>query len=118
MAESSWPSARVGGKSKRSSKKIPFMSTISPTFGSSSSEPANARTTFRNGSTGTDFGPRDEWHHASKRVIRMNGEQPLVERRDRGVIRHAASVYGTSLEGVPLTVYLPDAGSAEIIVLA
>jgi murein peptide amidase A len=45
-------------------------------------------------------------------------EQPLVERRDRGVIRHASSVYGTSLEGVPLTVYLPDAGSAEIVILS
>ena len=50
----------------------------------------------------------------------MNREtgQRLVERRDRGVIRHASSVYGTSLEGVPLTVYLPDRGSAEIVVLA
>src|SRR5438552_10393566 len=45
-------------------------------------------------------------------------EQRLVERRDRGVIRHASSVYGASLEGVPLTVYLPDAASAEIMVLA
>ncbi len=42
----------------------------------------------------------------------------LVERRDRGVIRHAESVYGASLEGIPLTVYLPDNGSAEIVVLA
>ena len=41
----------------------------------------------------------------------------LVERRDRGIIRHAASSYGTSLEGLPLTVYLPDAG-AEAMVLA
>ncbi|MEA2163150.1 MAG: murein peptide amidase [Thermoanaerobaculia bacterium] len=50
----------------------------------------------------------------------MNGEakQPLVERRDRGVVRHAASVYGASLEGIPLTVYLPESGHAEIIVLA
>lgn len=45
-------------------------------------------------------------------------EQRLVERRDRGVIRHASSVYGASLEGIPLTVYLPDAGSTEIVVLA
>lgn len=42
----------------------------------------------------------------------------LVERRDRGVIRHASSVYGTSLAGIPLTVYLPGTGSAEIAVLA
>jgi murein peptide amidase A len=50
----------------------------------------------------------------------MNREtqQQLVERRDRGVIRHASSIYGASLEGVPLTVYLPDTASAEIVVLA
>jgi protein MpaA len=45
-------------------------------------------------------------------------EARLVGRRDRGVIRHAASVYGTSSEGVPLTVYLPDSGRAEIVILA
>jgi len=45
-------------------------------------------------------------------------EQRLVERRDRGVIRHASSVYGASAEGIPLTVYLPESGSAEIVVLA
>jgi protein MpaA len=50
----------------------------------------------------------------------MNREthQRLVERRDRGMIRHATSVYGASLEGVPLTAYLPDNGRAEIVVLA
>ena len=50
----------------------------------------------------------------------MNHEtqQRLVERRERGVIRHASSVYGASLEGIPLTVCLPDGGSAEIVVLA
>ncbi len=50
----------------------------------------------------------------------MNGEpqQRLVERRDRGVIRHASSVYGASLEGVPLIAYLPDTAHAEIVVLA
>jgi len=45
-------------------------------------------------------------------------EQRLVERREQGVIRHASSVYGASLERIPLTVYLPDRGSAEIVVLA
>jgi protein MpaA len=45
-------------------------------------------------------------------------EQRLVERRDRGVIRHASSVYGTSIDGIPLSVYLPDSGSAEIVILA
>lgn len=45
-------------------------------------------------------------------------EQKLVERRDRGVIRHASSVYGASVEGVPLTVFLPEPGTAEILVLA
>lgn len=45
-------------------------------------------------------------------------EQRLVERRDRGVIRHAGSVYGASVEGVPLTVHLPETGDAEIVILA
>jgi protein MpaA len=42
----------------------------------------------------------------------------LVERRDRGIIRHAGVAYGTSLEGIPLTVFLPDSGSAAIVLLA
>jgi murein peptide amidase A len=50
--------------------------------------------------------------------MNRNEQQHLVERRDRGVIRHASSVYGTSLEGVPLTLYLPENGSARIVVLA
>jgi hypothetical protein len=45
-------------------------------------------------------------------------EQRLVERRDRGLIRHAGAVYGASVEGVPLTVYHPDSGSAEIVIQA
>ena len=45
-------------------------------------------------------------------------EQRLVERRDRGVIRHASSIYGSSVEGIPLTVYLPESGSAAIVVVA
>ena len=50
----------------------------------------------------------------------MNREpqQRLVERRDRGVIRHASSAYGGSLEGAPLTVYVPDTAGVEIVVLA
>jgi murein peptide amidase A len=50
----------------------------------------------------------------------MNSEtqQPLVERRDRGVIRHAGESYGTSLDGIPLTVHLPESGGAEVVVLA
>ena len=50
----------------------------------------------------------------------MNREpqQRLVERRDRGVIRHASESYGASLDGVPLTVFLPETGRAEILVLA
>jgi murein peptide amidase A len=50
----------------------------------------------------------------------MNREtgQSLVERRDRGVIRHASSVYGASVDGIPLTVYLPEGGTTEIVVLA
>jgi protein MpaA len=45
-------------------------------------------------------------------------KQRLVERRERGVIRHASTVYGTSVDGIPLTVYLPDSQSAEMLVLA
>ncbi|MFZ2491053.1 MAG: murein tripeptide amidase MpaA [Thermoanaerobaculia bacterium] len=45
-------------------------------------------------------------------------EQRLVERRERGEIRHASKVYGTSVEGLPITVFLPDSGTAEIVVLA
>src|SRR5688500_5637183 len=44
--------------------------------------------------------------------------QRLVERRDRGTIRHTHSRYGTSLEGNPLTVFLPETGTAEIAILA
>lgn len=45
-------------------------------------------------------------------------EQRLVERRDRGVIRHASTAYGTSVDGTALTVYLPASGMAEILILA
>jgi protein MpaA len=34
------------------------------------------------------------------------------------VIRHASSVYGTSVEGLPLTVFLPDADTTDLVVLA
>ncbi|MGA7615188.1 MAG: murein tripeptide amidase MpaA [Thermoanaerobaculia bacterium] len=44
--------------------------------------------------------------------------QRLVERRERGTIRHPGTNYGTSVEGVPLTVFLPDSGSASILILA
>jgi murein peptide amidase A len=54
---------------------------------------------------------KDDW-------MNRKTQQRLVERRDRGVLRHASSVYGTSLEAVPLTVYLPDSWAAEIVVLA
>lgn len=40
-----------------------------------------------------------------------------VERPERGVIRHASSVYGTSRDGLPLTVWLPDDGKPEILIL-
>ena len=45
-------------------------------------------------------------------------ERQLVQRGDRGVIRHPISVYGASVDGIPLTVYLPDSGGAEIVILA
>jgi len=41
-------------------------------------------------------------------------ERSLVARHDRGVIRHQSSVYGTSVDGVPLTVY----GTGAILILA
>jgi protein MpaA len=34
------------------------------------------------------------------------------------VIRHAGSAYGASLDGIPLTVHLPDNGRADVLVLA
>lgn len=46
------------------------------------------------------------------------GTQRLVERRDRGIVRHTATQYGESVDGLPLTVYLPDSGNAEIVILA
>ena len=42
----------------------------------------------------------------------------LVPRHDRGVIRHASAMYGSSLDGIPLTVHLPDSGRADIVILA
>lgn len=45
-------------------------------------------------------------------------ELRMVERRERGVIRHSASRYGASVEGIPLSVYLPGDGAAGIVVLA
>src|SRR5579859_1995745 len=45
-------------------------------------------------------------------------QQRLVERRDRGTIRHSSSAYGTSVEGIPLTVYLPESQHAEVLILA
>ncbi len=48
----------------------------------------------------------------------MTRETELVARRDRGVIRNVNAVYGSSLEGVALSVYLPDGGDAAIVILA
>lgn len=45
-------------------------------------------------------------------------QQRLVARRERGAIRHARSVYGTSVEGVDLDVYLPDQNGTELLILA
>jgi len=42
----------------------------------------------------------------------------LVERRDRGILRHTSTTYGASVDGLPLSVYLPDASAAEILILA
>lgn len=50
----------------------------------------------------------------------MNQEtgRRLVERRDRGLVRHTSSIYGESLEGIPISVYLPADGNTEIVILA
>ena len=45
-------------------------------------------------------------------------EQRLVERRDRGVLRHAATTYGKSVDGVPLSVNLPPSNEADILIHA
>ena len=45
-------------------------------------------------------------------------EQRLVERRDRGVLRHPTTAYGASVDGIPLTVHLPESGRAEMLILA
>ncbi len=42
----------------------------------------------------------------------------LVPRADRGLIRHPSSVYGSSAEDLPLTVYLPDSKKTELLILA
>jgi protein MpaA len=42
----------------------------------------------------------------------------LVPRRDRGVLRHPHQTYGSSVDGLPLTVYMPDSRSAEVLILA
>jgi len=47
-----------------------------------------------------------------------HGIPELVARHERGVIRQGSTTYGTSVEGIPLTVYLPDSGNAEIVILA
>ena len=48
----------------------------------------------------------------------LDTKPKLVARRDRGVIRHASSPYGTSVDRIPLTVCLPDAGRSGVIILA
>ena len=45
-------------------------------------------------------------------------DRQLVERRDRGVLRHASTSYGSSVDGIPLTVYLPESGRADLVILA
>lgn len=52
------------------------------------------------------------------RQMTSSTEPRLVERRDRGVLRHPGTVYGTSVDGIPLSVHLPDSGRADIVLLA
>ena len=42
----------------------------------------------------------------------------LIERSQRGVILHTGTVFGNSVEGNPLTVWLPETTKPEILVLA
>jgi len=42
----------------------------------------------------------------------------LVERRDRGILHHPSETYGTSVDGLPLAVYLPEVIAPEILILA
>jgi protein MpaA len=53
-----------------------------------------------------------------QRAMTRETEQRLVERRERGVLRHASSSYGESVDGVPLTIYIPRSGRAELLILA
>jgi protein MpaA len=50
--------------------------------------------------------------------MNQTAQPQLVERRDRGVIRRPGSTYGLSVDGSPLTVYLSEWGSTELLVLA
>ena len=42
----------------------------------------------------------------------------FVERLKTGRLRHSSSVYGRSREGIPLTVWIPEEGAPEILILA
>lgn len=42
----------------------------------------------------------------------------FVDRLKTGSLRHRSAVYGTSREGIPLTVWLPEDGAPEILILA
>ena len=48
----------------------------------------------------------------------LTSDLKLVPRHDRGIIRHASSTYGTSVDGIPLTIYMPDRGDAQLLILA
>jgi protein MpaA len=42
----------------------------------------------------------------------------FVERQETGILRHSSSFYGTSREGIPLRVWLPEDRAPEILILA
>jgi len=42
----------------------------------------------------------------------------FAKRLETGSLRHSSSVYGKSREGIPLTVWLPEDGTPEILILA
>lgn len=49
--------------------------------------------------------------------VNRKGNEMLVEQSERGVIRHASSTYGTSHDGLPLTVWLPENQDPEILIM-
>jgi protein MpaA len=48
----------------------------------------------------------------------MGDQHIYVERAERGILRHRSSVYGSSIDGSSLTIWLPENKKPKILVLA